>query len=403
MLMSVDQNIADYIKAQRNKGFSDMQIRQALLQAGHEQAAVEEHLRTPKTYDYRIAAAILIVALAAASGIYFSVVKTGEDHLANGNLLREQGRFEEAIVEYTKAIEKGEGRAYIGRGWSYYDLWLYEQAIEDLEKAVELMPQSDMAYRGLGWSYLRSAKITDEAAEPEKALSAFNTALSFNPNHIDAMIGIAKAYDLSNNINTALEEYCKIVALEPFNPTIHKELGWIYFRMRNYSAAEEHLENALALNPNDSHVKSTLGCVLIAKGNHEAGAELLFEVEKENRANEVTYECLGRYYLRKGENETAWNYYTESISMDPRYIRGHFGLGVSNMFLKNYQIAEENLLTAIDLDKEKNKCDFDAYLAWVYYYQNKTDAARQSLSNALEKEPSCRLTTEIQQLLEQYS
>ena len=60
-------------------------------------------------------------------------------------------KYEEAISDFTKAIELNQEYAYAynNRGYAYYNLGKNEEAISDLTKAIELNPDFELAKKNL--------------------------------------------------------------------------------------------------------------------------------------------------------------------------------------------------------------------------------------------------------------
>ena len=65
-----------------------------------------------------------------------------EEHYVQAHNLHKEGRYDEAIKEYTKAIELDPNYAiaYAERGQAYFKLGQYDLAIPDTAKAIELDP-----------------------------------------------------------------------------------------------------------------------------------------------------------------------------------------------------------------------------------------------------------------------
>jgi tetratricopeptide (TPR) repeat protein len=49
-----------------------------------------------------------------------------------------------------------------------------------------------------------------------------------------------------------MEEYYKVLELDPRNPEVHKNLGLLFFyKLKDYPKAKEYWEKYLVLNPGD--------------------------------------------------------------------------------------------------------------------------------------------------------
>lgn len=99
-------------------------------------------------------------------------------HLIRGVELYEDGRYDEAVEEYTKAIElyPNYATAYDGRGSAYADKGQYDLAIADFTKAIEIDPHYIVAYFNRGLSY----KAQGEKA---KAIADLEEFITLTDNH----------------------------------------------------------------------------------------------------------------------------------------------------------------------------------------------------------------------------
>jgi tetratricopeptide (TPR) repeat protein len=107
--------------------------------------------------------------------------QTFEDYLNQGIANAEAGNLEEAILDFTKAIDLKPDYAnvyfaYFCRGHAYFNLNDLEQAIRDYAKAIELNPaRADAAY-------LHRGRVCAESSNPEQAILDFERYLQLAPN-----------------------------------------------------------------------------------------------------------------------------------------------------------------------------------------------------------------------------
>ena len=82
-----------------------------------------------------------------------SVPTTPADYKDRGGVLVRLGQYQQAIDTLNRAIELDPNRAaaYLNRGAAYNGLGQYERAIEDLNKAIALDPKNPARTRTSGW------------------------------------------------------------------------------------------------------------------------------------------------------------------------------------------------------------------------------------------------------------
>ncbi len=101
---------------------------------------------------------------------------TAEWHLDQGNRLTGQGRYDEAIEEYNKAIEMApeDADAYNNRGFAYVQKGELDQAIADFDKAIELDPELAEAYNNRGYAYYLKGEVAKAVSDFEKCIELSN-------------------------------------------------------------------------------------------------------------------------------------------------------------------------------------------------------------------------------------
>lgn len=91
-------------------------------------------------------------------------------YINRGNDYLGKGRYDQAISDLNKALEIKPrfGAAYFNRGLAYRHKGLYDQAISDLNKAIELNPKLADAYYNKALACEKAGRIR-EAVEAYKA------------------------------------------------------------------------------------------------------------------------------------------------------------------------------------------------------------------------------------------
>eukprot|EP01130_Rhizamoeba_saxonica_P002475 TRINITY_DN12269_c0_g1_i1.p1 TRINITY_DN12269_c0_g1~~TRINITY_DN12269_c0_g1_i1.p1 ORF type:complete len:575 (+),score=183.54 TRINITY_DN12269_c0_g1_i1:27-1751(+) len=111
-----------------------------------------------------------------------------EEARTRGNNFFREGKFPEAVKEYTESIKRNptDKRPYSNRGTAYQKLGAFPQALKDLDKAIELDPTYILAY-------VKKGNIHYMMKEYNKALSTYDLALEHDPDNADITAGINKA------------------------------------------------------------------------------------------------------------------------------------------------------------------------------------------------------------------
>lgn len=107
-----------------------------------------------------------------------NVNDAAEYHFKEGQKLKEQGKYADAIVQYSKAIalDKANADIYHARAYAHNELKKYCGAIVDLNIAIQLNPNNSVTYNNRGYAYGELEKHTKAIADYDMAISIWPSA-----------------------------------------------------------------------------------------------------------------------------------------------------------------------------------------------------------------------------------
>lgn len=133
---------------------------------------------------------------------------------------------------------------------AYLGLEHYEEALEDADIIVQILP-----YETIGYFYRSSALIY--LNEIEDAKEDLNHLLSFNlspDQRMSAHHSLGLAEYIAGNYDISIHHYVKAIQLIPTKqPLPYVNMGIVYFRLGDMAAAWNAYKTAHLLNPNDDH------------------------------------------------------------------------------------------------------------------------------------------------------
>jgi len=136
------------------------------------------------------------------------------------------------------------GNAYLKKGET-------EEAIEAYKKAIEIVPNSDMAYNRLAIAYGKNGQY-------KKAIKAGLTALEMNPYCDWARYNLAVNYSFLGLVDEAVDSYEKYLETNPDFPGVYVDLGYLYYKKGDYKKAREKWFAALKLSEDFQPAKKAL-------------------------------------------------------------------------------------------------------------------------------------------------
>jgi len=140
-------------------------------------------------------------------------------HLNLGVALTQAGRSEEAVTHLRRALEIGpdvvEGYVSVAR------LLIVNGKIDEarvaLERAVALQPNDSEARTDLGWVLFGAGKI-------DEAIIEYEAALANQPDFVPAHVRLAQALVAQGRLGEAADHYRRALALEPNHQRARQEL-----------------------------------------------------------------------------------------------------------------------------------------------------------------------------------
>jgi len=163
-----------------------------------------------------------------------------------GTKLSNQRQFAQAIDSLNKAIELNPklAEAFEARGQVYNALQEYDKAVTDFGKAIELKPLEKYLYYNQAYAY-------SELTQYDLALVALNKVIQIYPRDNVAYNHRGLVYRMLGQYDQAAADYTKSIAIEPQEADAYYYRGYVYELAGQYDQALADYGIALALNPDD--------------------------------------------------------------------------------------------------------------------------------------------------------
>ncbi|HEX4265166.1 MAG TPA: tetratricopeptide repeat protein [Verrucomicrobiae bacterium] len=281
------------------------------------------------TVKRSLAGALLLVMAVLTwrqTGIYRNLEVLWRDTLARnpgawmahdnlGRYLTGARRFDEAKVEYHKAIEirTNDHVAYYDLGLEAAMLGNLDEAKQDFTKTLELCPTFATAHYEMGNVFTREGNLDEAIHEYKETLKAI-------PGLVLAHFNLANALARQGKLEDAVEEYKRTLEKDPDYAPAHATLGRIMASRGNVEGAIEHYQAALESDPNSLEALVNLANALVSKGQLD--------------------EAVTRYH--------------EALQLDPNSPVIHFNLSVALAKQGNASEAEHERTEAQRLQAERS-------------------------------------------------
>jgi len=276
--------------------------------------------------------------------------QTAGTFIDRGILFASRGDFTKAIADFTEAIrlDPNKDAAYILRGRalvasvatglkiqsgfnaitttvtfgkvSVEKTQVYDSAIADFTRAIQLSPNNAIAY------FERGEAILNGKGDHDKAIADYNQALRINPNYAIAYNGRGNAYYNKKDYDLAITDFNQAIRINPNYVNAYNNRGSVYYSKKDYDLAIADFNQAIRLDPN-------------------------FALAYYNRGNAYQY---------KRDYDLAIADYNQAISLDPNFANIYYARGNAYYVKKDWNRAIADYETALSLDP--NNAEYKKWL-----------------------------------------
>lgn len=197
--------------------------------------------------------------------------------------------------------------SYRNRGYCYFLLGMYSEAINDINIYLSKNQNDDVFYEIRGYSYFNIGNY-------QAALTDFEMQVKLNPKE-DAYFNRGRAKsDLGNNVG-AIADFTKAINLKPDFSMAYNNRGWCKFELKNFNSALIDFNKAIELDPKNWVAYDSRQETKFALG------DLNGSLSDCNKALELNPECSnsiffkGRIYYKKGNKQKACEYWEQAMNL----------------------------------------------------------------------------------------
>lgn len=300
-----------------------------------------------------------------------------------GIMLRQCGKYEEAIAAYNKALESNPEHieALIYRAIALNDTGCYkEEAISAFKKAILVKQNNHKIWFALGFllqklnyceeaiaSYDRALELKPDDAEVwnnrgnalselgryEEAIASFRKAFEINPYKYE---GVYSTHLIDRGwYKEAVICFDKILGINPINYRVWKERGYALNELGLYQQAIESLDKAIECLPDYLLAWNERGFSLMNLGRYEEAVSTYDKVivlKPRSFAHQVWYnrgialQNLARY-------EEAITSYDKTLEIKSDFHAALYNKACCYGLQGNFELAIQNLQQAINLNPDK--------------------------------------------------
>lgn len=242
--------------------------------------------------------------------------KHADAWLLKGDLLRGQGKRDEALAAY--------------------------------DKTIKISPNNSSAY-------LVKANVEIETKKFVEAKRDIDAAKKLGTNQVQAFYTQALLDYSQNKYPAALESIQQVEKNAPgFMPGVLLS-GAIQFALGSNAQAEQYLKRYLEDNPNNIYAQKLMVGVLLKSGQTDRAIAQLEPLLKPEIADSQLYALAGETYIQIKNFTKATEYFEKASTLVPKSAEYHTALGMSKLGQGDDERAIVELGKAVDLDTTSTK------------------------------------------------
>ncbi len=274
-------------------------------------------------------------------------------------LVHEEGSVDEAIARFDRFIDvynrssnlSAEDLTAVAIACKYLgatDPQLFRDALRALDEAKARDPSSLTPS-------IRAGELFLEKYNSPDANQSFQEALAANPNHPEALLGLAQVMDFDGSPEAkVLTE--KALSVNPRFVAARAFLGEQLLGLEDYQGARREVEAALQVNPVSPEALPILAAAELLSGNHAAFRAVEERALARNPRDASFYNKLSDIAVNNRLYREARDFAAKAVALDSRSFEGHGLLGLNQLRMGDIEGGRKSL---------ERSFEGDPYNVWI--------------------------------------
>ena len=269
-----------------------------------------------------------------------------------------------------------------------------DQITDRLQLAQKLQQQGESTRavselrQALGLTLEQLGLIHDTLSNLDKAVLAYTAAIEAKSDSDNSLIGLAIAYLKKREFEKGIETVKILLAQKPFHAGGRHLLGKLYFAQGRLDEAVSELDEAARLVPNDFSVLGTLAIAYLKQKRLENAKRAFNRMTASLGDSAKLHIFFGAAYRQTDYVDEAEAEFKRAISLDTRYPRAHYYLGLSYLSQEGRNKSAEAITEfQTELQRDPNDYLSNYLLGLVYLNDRRLEQAVPHLEKASRIEP----------------
>lgn len=262
------------------------------------------------------------------------------------------------------------------KGIGFYDLWMYDQAITQLEQINQKYPDFNLARLYTAMTYFKKAKYSDSKREVALLFKFSDDPdlISLGHNILGMVYSFEKEYTLS------IEHFKNAIKLKENWNEPKFNLAIIYLKSNMIDEAIKLLEELYYNNPQDWEVLLYLGKAYQKIGQFELASELFKQIYRTTKKPLAIKQIIKHLEQTRQFNQAVF-WYEKWLNIEPNNITVMIGLA-KNLWLNGKKIRGIGVIKkVISLERE----NVEALLIYAWFLTDENNSKVLDILESLDK------------------
>jgi tetratricopeptide (TPR) repeat protein/predicted Ser/Thr protein kinase len=256
-----------------------------------------------------------------------------------------------ASAAKAKSINGDSVQVLLASGVVQQEQGRYEPAIRDFSRATELDPNNMEAWRLLALTY-------ESSNRPEDAIATYRKAIQEQPNYYRTHLTFGTFYYRRSQFRDAEEAYRRAVSISPNLEDGHMDLGLALMGQGRLREAEESMLKSLSLRETPSSFVN-LGALYYIQERYSEAARLFEKSLAGGSRTATRYRDLGAAYQHLGQKQEALSAYragrviaADEVAHSPRRAASRALMALLSGYLGDSTTALFEITQALETEPE---------------------------------------------------
>lgn len=308
--------------------------------------------------------------------------------LLDAHLTRQAGDADKAAELVQQAIDADPEylEAYLVKGrWLYFQ-GKFDEAIATYQRAIQINPHNPNVRTAKAAAHLASRQL-DAAAKELDAMGPLADRLVLT-RYMRSLITLGRG-----NAEEAENQLREVLRSAPDFPPAHLLLGAVSYQRGQLETSEAHLARYVSIDPSNLRAAKLLAVVRLKLGNTDGALQLLEPRIPIAKEDPQFLAILGTAYMKKNDFAKGSDYLNQAAALAPNAAAIRTQLGISQLGAGDAGKATEELQTAVQLDPDMLQADL--LLVLVHMREGQYDQAVEAAQQMVKRHPNDPLSYNV--------